>query len=507
MRAGQAIVERLVTGRVPEPIRGVELLAAVAMFLVAIPIHYPEQLLPFLNIEAPASVLGLERHSVERLFLLLPITYLGFLFGMRAGLAGSALALLIMLPHVLFDSEYRADGLVEVGGVVAAGAVINVGFERLRRERERRRLVAEQLRISEEGYREIFENALDAIWLQDMRGRITMANRACAEIMGYMPEELVGMRAKDFLLEGPLERAREIRRRLLAGETIEEPYEQEIIKRNGTPALLWLTPSLITSQGKPAGFQFIARDITEQAHVQENLNFYLQQVTRAQEHERQRIAQELHDETAQSLLLMAQRLDRLASTVNRWRHKDVATELQEVRGTAVGALTELRRLAQDLRPRILDDMGLVPALEWLADDLTQQDGIEARVEVNGTLPRLSEEAQLLLFRIAQEALRNVGKHSAATEATLSLQARGDRLEMTVADNGQGFTLPKAVGDLAATGKLGLLGMHERARLLGGKLDIRSERRKGTTVVVELPLSAANRRVPGGSPGRRERLAS
>ena len=492
--------------RLLEAVRSVELLAAIAMFVVVIPLHYPEQLLPFLDIDAPGSLLGLERLAVERLFLLLPITYLGFLFGMKAGLTGSGLALVIMLPNALLISEYRADALGEVGDVVAAGAVINVGFERLRRERERRRLVGEQLRVSEERYREIFENAHDGIWLQDMQGRITMANRACVEITGYAPEELVGMRVKRLLSEEPLNKARQIRKRLLAGETINEPYEQEIIKKDGTSALLWLTPSLITSQGWPTGFQFIARDITEQAHMQENLNFYLQQVTRAQEHERQRIAQELHDETAQSLMLMAQRLDSLASSANKRHHKDVASQLQEVRGTAIEALMELRRLAQDLRPRILDDMGLVPALEWLADDLAEQDGIEARVEVDGTLPKLSEEGQLLLFRIAQEALRNIGKHSRATEAILSLRAYNDRLEMKVADNGEGFTLPKAVGDLAATGKLGLLGMHERAHLLGGTLDIRSERRRGTTVVVELPVSVMNRQVPRGSSARRQHPA-
>jgi two-component system sensor histidine kinase DegS len=500
-------MEQRVRSRVPEAVRSVELLAAIAMFLVAIPLHYPHQLLPFLNVGTPSSVLGLERHSLERLFLLLPITYLGFLFGIKAGLTGSALALVIMLPNALLSADYRADALGEVSGVVAAGAVINVGFERLRRERERRRIVTEQLRVSEERYREIFENAHDAIWLQDMQGRITMANRACAEVTGYAPEELVGMRVKDFLSGDALSKARQIRRRLLAGETVSEPYEQEIIKRDRTTALLWLTPSLITSQAWPTGFQFIARDITQQAHMQENLSFYLQQVTRAQEHERQRIAQELHDETAQALMLMAQRLDGLASNVKRLRHKDVAADLQEVRGTAIEALMELRRLAQDLRPRILDDMGLVPALEWLADDLTQQDGIEARVQVDGTLPRLSEEGQLLLFRIAQEALRNIGKHSGATEAALLLRAYDDRLEMKVGDNGHGFELPKAVGDLAATGKLGLLGMHERARLLGGALNIHSGPHEGTTVVVELPLSAVSRRVRKRASSRTQRSSA
>jgi PAS domain S-box-containing protein len=492
---------RQVTRRLPEAVRSVEFLGAIAMFLVVIPLHYPEQLLPFVDIGAPDSLLGLDRHAVERLFLLLPITYLGFLFGIKAGLTGAGLAVYIMLPNALLSSEHRADALVEVGSVVTAGAVINVGFERLRRERERRREMAERLRISEERYRRIFENAHDAIWLQDMDGTITMANGACADITGYAPEELVGMRARDLLPEGAVSTARQIRRRLLAGETIDEPYEQEITKKDGTPALLWLTPSLISSQGRPTGFQLIARDITEQARMQENLNYYLRQVTRVQEDERQRIARELHDETAQSLMLMAQRLDGLTATVSGRQYEDLPARLQEVRRTAVEALTELRRLAQDLRPRILDDMGLVPALEWLADDLPRQYGIEARVEADGAFPELSEEAQLLLFRIAQEALRNAGKHSGASNVAISLRAH-DRIKMTVTDNGHGFELPSAFGDLAATGKLGLLGMHERARLLDGTVTIRSEPGKGTVVVVDLPASSV--RLPRPRPSLRQR---
>jgi signal transduction histidine kinase len=315
------------------------------------------------------------------------------------------------------------------------------------------------------------------------------------------------MMVRDLLPEGAVSTARQIRRRLLAGETINEPYEQEITKKDGTSALLWLTPSLITSLGRPTGFQLIGRDVTEQSRMQENLNYYLRQVTRVQEDERQRIARELHDETAQSLMLMAQRLDGLTATVSRRQHEDLAARLQEVRGTAVEALTELRRLAQDLRPRILDDMGLVPALEWLADDLPSQYGIEARVEADGNLSNLSEEAQLILFRIAQEALRNTGKHSDASKVAISLRAR-DRIEMTVTDNGHGFELPSAFGDLAATGKLGLLGMHERARLLGGTVNIRSEPGKGTTVEVEMPASSACQPRPRPSlPQRRDQAAA
>ena len=477
--------------RLPEAIRSLDLLAAIVMFLVAIPLHYPEQLVPFLHIEEPGSQLGLQAHAPESLFLLLPITYLGFLFGMKAGLASSALALVIMLPRALILAEYHADALAEVGGVMAAGAVINVGFERLRRERERRRAVGEQLRLSEQLYRELFENAHDAIWVHDMAGKITMANKACAQVIGYAPEELIGMRARDFLSEEALSKAREVRRRVLAGKTIDEPYEQQVIRKDGTMARLWLTPSLIISDDQPVAFQVIGRDITEQTRMRENLAFYLQQVTRAQENERQRIAQELHDETAQSLLLIGQRLDGLTSGPDKQLPKTVMRELQALQRRVGRALTDLRHLSRGLRPGILDDLGLVPALEWLADDLHDQYGIQAHVEVDGTLPQLPDEAQLLLFRIAQEALRNVGRHSHASGALVSLDSYEGWVKMSVIDNGCGFQLPPNLSDLATSSRLGLLGMYERARLLGGTLDIRSEPDKGTAVIVKLAASAVD----------------
>jgi PAS domain S-box-containing protein len=143
-------MKREATGRISEALRSVELWVAVAMFMVVIPLQYPHELIPFLHIKDPESVLGLQRHAIERVFILLPITYVGFLFGMRAGLAASALALAIMLPRALFISDYRSDALVEVGGVVAAGAVINVGFERLRAERERREEVLSRLQAAQE---------------------------------------------------------------------------------------------------------------------------------------------------------------------------------------------------------------------------------------------------------------------------------------------------------------------------------------------------------------------
>lgn len=232
-------------------------------------------------------------------------------------------------------------------------------------------------------------------------------------------------------------------------------------------------------------------DVEAQKRMHESLSYFVRQVLTAQEDERNRIALELHDETAQALLVICQRLDGLADREDGRLPTGVAGELQGLRAALVRTLADLRRLSQGLRPRILDDHGLEAALEWLADQLKDEYGIEIRVEVNTRLSGYSRNTQLLLFRIAQEALRNVARHAGASQATISVRGDGDRLTMTVTDDGRGFLVPPTLSDLAGTGRLGLAGMSERVRLLGGVLNIRSVLGKGSVVEVELPRGAAS----------------
>ena len=154
---------------------------------------------------------------------------------------------------------------------------------------------------------------------------------------------------------------------------------------------------------------------------------------------------------------------------------------------AIEALEGLRCCAQDLRPRILDDLGLVPALEWMAETGMRNFAIDAHVEILGNERNLSNEMQVLLFRIAQEALSNIRRHSEASKATVKLEFENGNVKMTITDNGKGFELPGNFGDLARVGKLGLAGMEERARLLGGWIRIESKPGEGTSVVVEAPI--------------------
>lgn len=376
----------------------------------------------------------------------------------------------------------------ELDLVTAIGNQIGVAVENAHlyaHERE----VAEQLRVSEERYRELFENANDAIWVQDLAGNIVAANKASEKLLGYTLQELLQMNTVNvtaFLSDEGLDLAREIRRKLLEKQPVVQPYEQYIVRKDGTEATLMITTNLVTEDGKPVAFQHIGRDITEEKRMRENLSFYLQQVTMAQEEERKRIARELHDDTIQALIVLSRQLDDLACRTSDLSQDDKLL-LEGLWQQTNSIMEGLRRLSQDLRPAALDRLGLLPALEWLASDVGKLSGLNVQVETDGAERRLAPEVELVLFRIVQEALRNVWRHSQATSAQVLVEFQDGKTMITVKDNGKGFQLQSPMGDLTKTGKLGLAGMKERARLLGGSLKVESEPGKGTTVIVEAPV--------------------
>jgi two-component system sensor histidine kinase DegS len=215
------------------------------------------------------------------------------------------------------------------------------------------------------------------------------------------------------------------------------------------------------------------------------LRFYLRQIIKAQEDERKRIARELHDDTAQALVVLSRRLDGM-DTFGEQLPEPAVQRLEELREFADAILQGVRRFSQDLRPPVLDDLGLLPALEWLTADV-MQDGIKAELKVLGDRRSLSPEVELVLFRVAQEALRNVRKHAQASKVLVKTEFGDAKVRITVRDDGTGFRLPKAMDSLAEVGKLGLIGMQERAELVGGTLKMHSELGKGTVIVAEVPV--------------------
>jgi len=457
------------------------------------------------------SVLGLERHALERILFLAPIAYAAFVFGLRGGMAALALALAAMLPRVFLISRYPRDALFETVVTVGIGILVNAWLEYRRREIGRReetirKLEAVRRELNRVGrrYQEIFEKANDAIWIHDLQGRIITANEACTGVTGYPRSKMMALSVETLFAADELPQLREEESALLAGRAVKQPFERRIVKKDGTRAAVMLSVSLLGDETTPS-FLHIARDISEERKMQESLRLYAGQIGRAHEEERKRIARELHDDTIQMLVAVSRHLDNVIGRNTR-RGSSVRRSLEEVHAEIGEAMVRIRRFIQFLRPPILDFLGLLPALRELAESMRGQFGLEVVVEgglqaaqktEDAALARSSEreheppartsEQELLIYRIVQEALQNAGKHSGASRAVIGMACDGGSCTITVRDNGGGFDLSEA-SELVGSGKLGLMGMRERAHLLGGSLEIRTGD-AGTSVILRIPAAS------------------
>jgi len=351
---------------------------------------------------------------------------------------------------------------------------------------EKEHLTAQRLAVSERNYRELFENASDAIWVHDLAGNIMVANKASEKLTGYSVEELTQMNVKVFLSDEGLNLAGHIRRKLLEKQTVAQPYEQHLIRKDGTEAVLMVTTNLVTEDGKPTAFEHIARDVTEEKRMQDNLYYYLSQITKAQEEERKRVARELHDDTSQALHAASRQIDNFLRGSEHLAPNDLAF-LEQLRQQLNDALEGVRRFSQALRPPMLDDLGLLPAVRWLVSEMEKLAEIEIDFKVAGAERRLPPEVELTLFRAIQEALGNVWRHAQASKAEVAVEFGENKIRVSVSDNGKGFEPLEMMESLPRTGKLGLAGIEERMRLLGGSLKVRSEPSKGTTLIAEAPV--------------------
>jgi signal transduction histidine kinase len=231
-----------------------------------------------------------------------------------------------------------------------------------------------------------------------------------------------------------------------------------------------------------------ARLYQEAQRREERLAELLHQAVGAQETERQRIARELHDATGQSLTAIALGLRGVESMLNR--EPSVAVEqIQELKTFSTNALGELRHIIADLRPSQLDDLGLAAALHWYVQEFEKRYALHADLVVEGERFRLPSEYGTVLFRIAQEALTNIAKHAHASQINVKLQFQPTRIDLSIEDNGRGFDPAKILWDDGGqyTG-WGLLGIQERALLLGGQCNLDSAPGQGTRVQVSVPLT-------------------
>jgi signal transduction histidine kinase len=222
----------------------------------------------------------------------------------------------------------------------------------------------------------------------------------------------------------------------------------------------------------------------------------LRQIVTAQEAERQRIARELHDETGQALTGLGLGL-RAVKTMLCAENEPAARHVEELEAMAGSALDELRRVVADLRPSHLDDLGLIPALRWYTQEIEARSGVRVRLEAQPPPLPLRPELNTVLFRIVQEALSNVVRHAQAREAMVHLTATPEALYLTVSDDGRGFAPEPVFAPQRGRQAWGLLGMQERAALVGGELTVNSAAGRGTTIGVVVPLDGTRNEYGNG----------
>lgn len=212
-----------------------------------------------------------------------------------------------------------------------------------------------------------------------------------------------------------------------------------------------------------------------------------QRIIKMQEDERKRVAREIHDGPAQDLanvVLKAEICERLFD-VNRM--DELRVELQELKSAVKESLTEIRKIIHNLRPMVLDDLGLVPAVKRLIEEAQEQSGIEIQFSLIGSESRLDSAIEIAVFRVVQEAINNTRKHANASRAQVKLEFLTDRVSAVIEDNGDGFDMGQLNQTLAGGDHFGLYGMRERVELLGGTFRIRSKKGEGTRVSVMIPL--------------------
>ena len=218
--------------------------------------------------------------------------------------------------------------------------------------------------------------------------------------------------------------------------------------------------------------------------AQQSLHSYIGAITAGQEEERRRLARELHDDTIQSLIALKQRVQ-LAQLATK--NGSSAESLTEVVTLTEQTIENVRRQTRALRPIYLEDLGLVTALEMLARETNQAAGIPVDFQHVGTEKRLTSNVELALYRIAQEALNNVARHAQASHAYVNISFTLQEITLQVSDNGKGFDIPNSPAEFAPSGHFGLLGLYERAELIGARLEIHSSPNLGSQVSVHLPV--------------------
>ena len=352
-----------------------------------------------------------------------------------------------------------------------------------------RKQVEAALRENEQRYRTLFSQAMDGILLLDTAGNIVDVNASFARMHGYTMDELLQSNLNRLDTPETLAQAPGRIARILRGETI--GFDVEHYHKDGHILPLDVAASGIDIGGRMFVLAF-HRDITERRRAEQELRRSQQALrglskaaNEALEAERRRTARELHDELGQSLTALKMDLESLRSALPQGQ-PELGERAMAMHALLDGTIAATRRIAADLRPLMLDDLGLAAALDWLTQNFSKHTGIATDLVIDDAVAQVPEPIASALYRITQESLTNVAKYAQASNAEIRLERDGDWVQLQVRDNGRGID----AADHNKSGTYGLLGIRERVTLLGGEVAIVGKPGEGSEVRARIPLAAA-----------------
>ncbi len=350
------------------------------------------------------------------------------------------------------------------------------------------------LRESEQRYRLLVENINEGIVMQNRDGIINYANRKFLEMIGYPENEVLGHSISEFLGEGLLRKKNENGPEVPNGGV--KSWEIAWKRKDGKKVYTMLSPRpIFDEENNFDGVVAVLTDYTKRREAElalkrsreelRNLSHHLQSV---REKESQRIAREIHDELGQQLTALKMDLSWLSKRVvlSDVGGKRYSEKLRSMSDLIDSTIQTVQKISSELRPGLLDDLGLFPALEWLVQDFQSRTKIKCSARFDCEELKLLPDISTAIFRISQEGLTNVARHSKADRVAITLKEKDDNLELRIRDNGKGIDEKK----IFAPTSLGLMGMRERVRPFKGELSIHGVPDKGTTLKVVLPLNEA-----------------
>jgi PAS domain S-box-containing protein len=354
------------------------------------------------------------------------------------------------------------------------------------------RILAERALNEEETRNKlVLSNIRDyAIFLIDSRGRVTSWDSGAERVHAFRAEQVVGRHFSQlYIPEDIKKRQPETDLQIAAAQ---DRAESEGWRLRPDGSRFWanvILTSLRDENGKVQGFICVTRDITERKHAEEELRKLSIRLMTLQDEERRRIARELHDSEGQNLsllLLSLSRLKRLGTNLDADSHALLNGSIE----AANECLRDVRTLSYLLHPPLLDEFGLVSALQWYVEGFSERSGIAVNLELPASLNRLPAETETSLFRLVQEGLTNIHRHSGSKTAEISLACEGQQLQLRIEDHGKGMDVAKVCGGNGSKpAGVGIASMRERVRDLGGTLQILSDHTR-TQINVTLPLPAA-----------------